>query len=131
MIATTKPHILCVDDEPQVLESIKLNLRRSYSVSTALNGVEALTVLSQSQDIAVIVSDMRMPSMNGAVFLAKARQLAPDAVRMLLTGQSDIDTAIAAVNDGQIFRFLTKPCAPTVLLDAMAAAVTQQRLIIL
>jgi CheY-like chemotaxis protein len=127
--ATTKPHVLCVDDEPQVLESLKLNLRRTCTVSTAASGAEALALLDQARDVAVIVSDMRMPSMNGAVFLAQARLKAPDAVRLLLTGQSDIESAIAAVNDGQIFRFLSKPCAPAVLLDAVASAVTQHRLI--
>ena len=124
-----KPHVLCVDDEPQVLESLKLNLRRLYTVSTAASGAEALALLDQARDVAVIVSDMRMPSMNGAAFLAQARHKAPDAVRLLLTGQSDIESAIAAVNDGQVFRFLSKPCAPTVLLDAVASAVTQHRLI--
>ena len=124
-----KPHVLCVDDEPQVLESLKLNLRRLYTVSTAASGAEALALLDQARDVAVIVSDMRMPSMNGAAFLAQARHKAPDAVRLLLTGQSDIESAISAVNDGQVFRFLSKPCAPTVLLDAVASAVTQHRLI--
>jgi CheY-like chemotaxis protein len=124
-----KPHVLCVDDEPQVLESLKLNLRRLYTVSTAAGGAEALALLDEARDVAVIVSDMRMPSMNGAAFLAQARHKAPDAVRLLLTGQSDIESAISAVNDGQVFRFLSKPCAPTVLLDAVASAVTQHRLI--
>ena len=87
-----KPHILCVDDEPQVLESLKLNLRRAHTVSTATGGAEALALLDQASDIAVIVSDMRMPGMNGAAFLAQARHKAPDAVRMLLTGQSDPPT---------------------------------------
>jgi CheY-like chemotaxis protein len=113
-----KPHVLCVDDEPQVLESLKLNLRRLYTVSTAAGGAEALALLDEARDVAVIVSDMRMPSMNGAAFLAQARHKAPD-----------IESAISAVNDGQVFRFLSKPCAPTVLLDAVASAVTQHRLI--
>jgi CheY-like chemotaxis protein len=129
MNPATKPHVLCVDDEPQVLESLRLNLRRAYTVSTATSGAEALTLLDQARDVAVIVSDMRMPSMNGAAFLAQARHKAPEAVRMLLTGQSDIDAAIAAVNEGQVFRFLSKPCAPAALLDAMASALTQHRLI--
>lgn len=129
MNPATKPHVLCVDDEPQVLESLRLNLRRTCTVSTATSGAEALALLAPESDVAVIVSDMRMPSMNGAVFLAQARVKAPDAVRLLLTGQSDIDSAIAAVNDGQIFRFLSKPCAPTVLLEAVASAVAQHRLV--
>jgi hypothetical protein len=72
---------------------------------------------------------MRMPGMDGATFLSRSRQVVPDAVRLLLTGQADIDSAIAAINDGQIFRFLTKPCPPGTLLSAVAAAVEQYRLV--
>jgi response regulator RpfG family c-di-GMP phosphodiesterase len=75
------------------------------------------------------MSDMRMPGMSGAEFLAKVREGWPDTVRVLLTGQSDLPSAIAAVNDGQIFRFLTKPCPPDVLLAALGAAAKQHELI--
>lgn len=126
---TTKPAVLCVDDEPQVLEGMALHLRRRYVVSTASGGAEGLRVLSANRSIAVIVSDMRMPEMDGATFLANARQVAPDAVRILLTGQAGLDAAIAAINHGQIFRFLTKPCAPPVLLGAIDAAAEQHRLV--
>lgn len=123
--------ILCVDDEPRVLEGLKLHLRRHYLVQTATSGAEGLKIIeSSAEPFAVALSDMRMPEMNGAVFLSQVRQQVPDTVRMLLTGQADLDSAIAAVNEGQLFRFLTKPCPPTTLLAAFAAAVEQYRLVI-
>ena len=124
-----RPHILCVDDEPNVLEGLSLHLRRRYEVTTAPGGAEALALLARNGTTEVVISDMRMPGMDCAAFLAKARQKFPDVVRMLLTGQADLASAISAVNDGQIFRFLTKPCAPADMLAAVAAAVDQHRLI--
>jgi response regulator RpfG family c-di-GMP phosphodiesterase len=124
-----KPRVLCVDDEPQVLEGLTLSLRRGFQV-IAVNGGEAgLETLGRETGIAVIVSDMRMPGMDGATFLSKARQAAPDVTRMLLTGHADADAAIAAVNEGRIFRFLTKPCSPPTLVAAVSAAVEQHRLV--
>jgi CheY-like chemotaxis protein len=124
-----RPRILCVDDEPNVLEGLSLHLRRRYDMSTAPGGAEALALLERDGPTDVIVSDMRMPGMDGATFLAKARQLYPDSVRMLLTGQADLTSAISAVNEGQIFRFLTKPCAPADMLSAVASAIEQHRLL--
>ncbi len=130
MNGTALPLVLCVDDEPQVLEGIKLHLRHGYEVITVADGSRALDELLRRKSAAVIISDMRMPGMDGAAFLALAQQIAPHAVRLLLTGQADIDSAIAAVNDGQIFRFLTKPCPPMTLLTAVDAAAEQHRLIV-
>ena len=124
-----KPVILCVDDERNVVESMELNLRRLYQVKTALSGAQGLEILRADQDVAVVLSDMRMPEMDGAAFLAAAREASPDSVRILLTGFADIESAVRAVNDGQIFRFLTKPCAPENLLGALAAGMEQHRLI--
>jgi response regulator RpfG family c-di-GMP phosphodiesterase len=124
-----KPRVLCVDDEPQVLEGVALSLRRSYEVLAAASGPAGLDLLAREEGIAVIVSDMRMPGMDGATFLGKARATAPDATRLLLTGHADVDSAAAAINEGRIFRFLTKPCAPATLLAAMEAAVEQHRLV--
>lgn len=121
--------ILCVDDERAVLEGLSLNLRRRFEVLLATSGAEGLELLGTHPGIAVIMSDMRMPGMDGATFLARARAVAPDAVRMLLTGQADMDSAIAAINQGQIFRFLTKPCPPASVLAAFDAAVEQYRLV--
>ncbi len=126
---TDRVQILCVDDEPEVLETLLLALRRSYHVLTALGGDAGLETLAGFPDVAVVVSDMQMPGMNGAAFLAQVRRQRPDAVRLLLTGASDIQAAAAVVNEGQIFRFLTKPCSPETLVSAVSAAVAQHRLI--
>lgn len=126
---TSRPAILCVDDEPHVLSSLSLLLRRHYEVLTAGSGMAGLETLAARPDVAVIVSDMRMPGMDGAAFLSEARQRLPDAPRLLLTGYADIDAAIVAVNDGHIFRFLLKPCPPATLLSALASAVEQHRLV--
>lgn len=128
--ARVKPRLLCVDDEPQVLEGLTLNLRRRFEVSTATSGAEGLSLLDKAAGaIAVVISDMRMPQMNGAAFLAQVRQRWPDTVRLLLTGQSEIDAAIAAINEGQIFRFLSKPCPADQLVATVTAAVAQHELI--
>jgi response regulator RpfG family c-di-GMP phosphodiesterase len=121
--------VLCVDDEPEILAGISLHLRRKFEVITAVGGASGLEVLGSRRDISVVLSDMRMPGMDGATFLARVRQAAPDTVRMLLTGQTDLDSAIAAINEGQIFRFLTKPCPPERLVGAFEAASEQHALI--
>jgi response regulator RpfG family c-di-GMP phosphodiesterase len=118
-----------VDDEPQVLEGVTLSLRRAYEVLTANSGPAGLELLSGDRGVAVIISDMRMPGMDGATFLGKAREAAPDATRILLTGHADVDGAASAINEGRIFRFLTKPCSPSALLAALDAAVEQHRLV--
>ena len=82
-----------------------------------------------TEPVDLVISDMRMPAMDGATFLKYARTGAPDTVRVLLTGQADMDSAIAAVNEGNIFRFLTKPCPIDVLLTALKACVEQHRLV--
>jgi response regulator RpfG family c-di-GMP phosphodiesterase len=123
--------VLCVDDEPHVLEGLRDSLRRSFDVRVAESGGEGLALLEQDPEgYAVVISDMRMPGMSGAQFLAQARRMAPNAVRLLLTGHADLDAAVAAVNDGQLFRFLTKPCPREELLRACAAALGQHRLLV-
>jgi len=129
MSADNRPRILCVDDEPDILESMRDNLRRSFDVTTAVGPTEGLEALATKGPFAVVVSDMRMPVMNGATFLAEVHREAPDTVRMLLTGYTDLESAVAAVNQGQIFRFLTKPCAQDALLQALVAGVRQHRLV--
>ncbi|MFN8058635.1 MAG: response regulator [Vicinamibacterales bacterium] len=126
---TGRAKVLCVDDEPNVLDGLALHLRRRYEVLTAESGAEALALIEREGTPAAVMSDMRMPGMDGAAFLSKVRQMSPDTVRLLLTGQADLDSAIAAVNEGQIFRFLTKPCPPPALLAAVGAAVEQHRLV--
>jgi len=123
------PRILCVDDEPQVLEGLRLNLRRRFAVLTAEGGEKGLETLRTESPVWVVISDMRMPGMDGAQFLAKVREAAPDTVRILLTGHADLDAAIAAVNEGQIFRFLTKPCPLPQLMGVLDAACRQYQLV--
>ena len=123
------PRILCVDDEPNVLEGLRRNLRNGFDVSVSSSGAAALQRLKDGESFEVIVSDMRMPGMNGALLLAEFRARSPDTVRLLLTGQADLDSAVAAVNEGQIFRFLTKPCPAAALIAALRSAVAQYRLI--
>lgn len=125
----SRPQLLCVDDEPNVLEGLSMHLRRGHEVLTATSGRDGLEILRDKPGIAVIISDMRMPQMDGATFLARARQLAPSSVRLLLTGQTELDAAISAINEGQVFRFLTKPCPPPSLLSAVEAALEQHRLL--
>jgi predicted signal transduction protein with EAL and GGDEF domain len=122
-----RARILCVDDEAEVLRGLSLHLGRRYEVLTALSGAAGLEQLERDPRVAVIISDMRMPGLSGAEFLSRSRSLAPDAQRILLTGQTDLASAVAAINDGQIFRFLSKPCPPAELISAIEAALEQQR----
>jgi len=128
MSALPKPHILCVDDEPHVVEGLALVLRKDYEVHTACTAEQALHKLRDVSNLAVVISDMRMPKMDGATFLHQAVLRRPDAARILLTGQADRDEAIRAVNEGQIFRFLVKPCPPDQLKTAIDAGVIHYRL---
>ncbi|MBU2293616.1 MAG: response regulator [Gammaproteobacteria bacterium] len=100
--------ILFVDDEERILRSLALQFRREYEVLTESDPRRALERL-KSESVQIIVSDQRMPQMSGAELLAQARQIAPDTLRILLTGYSDLDAAVEALNSGGIFRYLTKP----------------------
>ncbi len=121
--------ILFVDDEPNVLQSIRRSLRKEFDLDTAAGGEEALRMLKANGTYAVIVSDMRMPGMNGVELLSQAKQDAPDTVRMMLTGNADQQTAVDAVNHGDIFRFLNKPCQPDELANAIRSGLRQHELI--
>ncbi len=122
--------VLLVDDEPLVLEGLKRQLRKKVDVETAASGREGLAIIERSEPFAVVVSDMRMPEMNGSQFLEQVRQRSPDSVRMILSGQAEIESTIAAVNLGQIFRFLTKPCPTDALFAALDSGIEQYRLVI-
>ncbi|RMH02890.1 MAG: response regulator [Nitrospirae bacterium] len=125
--------ILLIDDESNVLEAYQRQLRKDmahlFTLYTAKSGAEALEILTVHGPFAVVVSDYRMPGMDGIEVLARIRDVSPDTVRMMLTGHADFDTAIHAVNKGEIFRFLTKPCAPDILRGALEAGIQQYRLI--
>ena len=124
-----KLRILFVDDEQRLLESMAVLLRRDYDVQMATSGQEALQKLGEIKDIAVVVSDFRMPHMDGATFLHEVMLRAPTATRILLTGEAGVTGAKDAVNKGQIFRFLTKPCPPDQLKEALEAGIEQHRLL--
>ncbi|HEY1263227.1 MAG TPA: HD domain-containing phosphohydrolase [Terriglobales bacterium] len=122
--------VLLVDDEPAVLDGYRRLLGRSFQLETAEGAVEALARFQAGSSYAVVVSDMRMPEMNGVQFLTKVRSLCPDTVRIMLTGNADIETAVHAVNDGNIFRFLTKPCTKELISTTLMAAIEQYHLIV-
>ena len=105
--------ILFVDDDPNLLSAVSRGLRGRYDVQTAVGPEEGLAAVRERgahHSFAVVVADMRMPGKNGVDFLMDVAEIAPFSVRMMLTGQADQQTAIDAVNKGNIFRFLTKPC---------------------
>ena len=125
-------YVLCVDDEPLVLEGLERTLRQTFQVVTETKPLAALALLERNeQKFVAIISDMRMPLMDGAKFLACAAEIAPNSTRVLLTGHAELNAAIAAVNTGRIFRFLCKPCAPNELLSAVQAAADQHQLVTL
>jgi len=113
--------LLFVDDEERILRSLAPLFRGRYRVLTTTDAREALAILLREQ-VHVIISDQRMPLMLGAELLRKAREISPSTMRILLTGYSDIEAAIAAVNDGEIFRYLSKPWNAQSLKDTVAEA---------
>lgn len=121
--------ILLVDDEPNVLSSLRRQLRSHYEVDVEEDPTMALLALDKKNPYAVVVSDYRMPKMNGIEFLGEVRKESPETTRIMLTGYADLDNAIRAVNDGNVFRFLTKPCDNDVLLENIKDAVKQYELI--
>jgi len=121
--------VLLVDDEANLLAGLRRTLGQKFSVATALGGAEALDLIARDGPFAVVVSDMRMPGMDGLELLARLREVAPDTVRMMLTGNADQKTAVDAINAGAIFRFFTKPCSMQTLDEGITAAVRQHRLV--
>src|SRR5439155_18180426 len=120
--------ILLVDDEDLVLSSYGRVLRKQFNLEVAHGGLEALEKIKASS-FPVVVSDMRMPGTNGIELLRQITLLSPDTVQLTLTGNSDFETAIAAVNTGHVFRFLTKPCPPEALSGAINDGLKQYHLI--
>jgi DNA-binding NtrC family response regulator len=115
--------ILFVDDEENVLESMKREFHKEpYSLRFALGGPKALDIL-RTDTVSVIVSDMRMPMMDGVAFLRKAKKAQPNAVRIILSGHSDMETVLRAIASGDIWRFLVKPWEHDDLLDTVEKAV--------
>lgn len=121
-IETTKPKILLVDDDENLLLSLKRNLRKEYAVFCSLSGEEGLERL-QIEEFAVVVSDFQMPGMNGIAFLQMVRELSPGTSRVMLTGQADLTVALEAMNKGNVFRFLEKPTSAEELKVVLTEAV--------
>ena len=124
-----RERVLFVDDEPNVLDGIRRQLRNRVDLETATSGAAGLEMIRAQGPFAVVVSDMRMPEMDGARFLAQVNTLAPQTVRMVLSGQADLESTIAAVNEGRVFRFLLKPCNSETLLGVIQNGIDQYRLI--
>ncbi|HEX7551981.1 MAG TPA: HD domain-containing phosphohydrolase, partial [Geothrix sp.] len=122
--------ILLVDDEANVLQGYQRVLKKPFDLEVALGGPEALEILDRRGPFAVLVADMRMPGMSGLDLLAEARARYPDTTRIMLTGNSDQKTAMDAVNHGQVFRFLAKPCPPEELELALHAGIRQHQLVV-
>jgi len=121
--------VLLIDDDPNVLSGLKRQLRNSFDVTTANGGAEAVETVKTSAPFAVVVSDMRMPGIDGVETLEKIRKIAPETVRTMLTGNADQQTAIDAINKGNIFRFFNKPCPKDVMEEGLIAAVRQYKLV--
>lgn len=121
--------VLFVDDEPDVLNGLRRRLRTGFSVRTAVGAEAGLAALGSGTPFAVVVSDVRMPGMDGIAFLREVRRRAPESTRMLLTGQADMEAAVGAVNEGAVFRFLWKPCPAQVLEAALRDGIAQYRLV--
>jgi CheY-like chemotaxis protein len=121
--------ILFVDDEPAALDGYRRLLHKTFEIDTAVGAGEGLAKIAECGPYAVVISDMRMPGMDGAAFLAMVKNVAHETVRMAITGYADMETAGRAINEGSIFRFLTKPCQKDTLIASLTAALEQHRLI--
>jgi response regulator RpfG family c-di-GMP phosphodiesterase len=130
MSTDARARVLLVDDEPNVLESLRRQLRREFAVETAVGAANGLATLGRGGPFAVVVSDFMMPGINGADFLAAARRTAPLTTRMLLTGQANLQDAADVINKGQVFRMLLKPVDHETLVAALHACLEQHRLLV-
>ncbi|MCQ8182458.1 SpoIIE family protein phosphatase [Methylomonas sp. SURF-1] len=130
MVEILQNKILCVDDEPNVLDTFKRTLGRQFALFTASSAADALRILEQERDIAVIVSDYSMPGTDGLAFLKRAGEISPDSVQIVLTGNIELDIAIRAINEAHIFRYLPKPCPLEVTKKIIADALAQYRLVV-
>lgn len=122
-----KHSILCVDDEADNVDALERLFRRKYNVYKATSGKEALQILKQNQ-MTVIISDQRMPQMTGVELLAESLKTHPQAIRILLTGYTDIESIVKAINNGQVYRYVTKPWDSVDLTNAVDKAVERYEL---
>jgi len=125
-----KPRILFVDDDPLALEGLSRSVYREFKADLAEGSEEGLEKIKNDGPYIVVISDMRMPVMDGAEFLSRVRTLAPDSIRVMLTGYADTEAAMRAVNEGRIFRFLNKPVTAEDLTLTLRACVAQYDLML-
>ena len=125
MVDTNLPRILCVDDEEHVLSALKRQMRSKFNIATASGAKEGLDILKNQGPFDVVISDFRMPKMDGAEFLKQAKDIDPTATRILLTGVTNMEEVQSAVNDGQVYKVLLKPCSADELRAAMSGAIKQ------
>jgi response regulator RpfG family c-di-GMP phosphodiesterase len=126
--STSSVRILCVDDEPSIVSALRRLFRpHGYTIFTASSGKEGLALL-EAEPVDLIISDMRMPEMDGATFLEQARQRWPDTQRILLTGFADLDSTIAAINRSEVFRYIAKPWNEDEILHTVKSALEQRQL---
>lgn len=123
-----KGHLLVIDDEVEITKSLFRQFRRQYSVHTANNANDALSIM-EANPIQVVLSDQRMPGMTGVGFFAQIKNKYPDALKLILTGYSDIEAVVGAINEGQVFRYLTKPWDPSELDTVLKEAFQKHELI--
>jgi len=121
--------ILLVDDDSNILDGYRRSLSKEFLMETALGGTEALALANDNGPYAVVISDMRMPGMDGIQLLSHIKAVSPDTIRVMLTGNADMETAINAINEGSIFRFLNKPCSKEMMARTITAALVQYRLV--
>jgi response regulator RpfG family c-di-GMP phosphodiesterase len=117
-----KPKMLVVDDEPDNLDLLYRTFRRDFNVLRAESGVMALETLAQEGEVAVIISDQRMPEMKGTEFLSKTVPQYPDTMRIILTGFTDVEDLVEAINSGQVYKYITKPWDPNELKAVVSRA---------
>ncbi|MCW9033209.1 MAG: response regulator, partial [Rhodospirillales bacterium] len=121
--------VLLIDDDQNLLSGLRRQFRKQFDLLTANGGEEGIKILKEKGPIAVVVSDMQMPSMNGLQTLKAFRKNSPETVRIMLTGNADQQTATDAVNEGEIFKFFNKPCSPETLSAGINSAIKQYQLI--
>lgn len=120
--------ILFVDDEPNVLDAIKRQLRNKFNFECAVGPMAALETLERDRSFSIIVSDMRMPELDGVGLLKKISEILPSSIHILLTGNADQESAVRAINEGKIFRWLAKPCETEEIQETLTSAIQQHRL---
>ncbi len=124
-----EPKVLFVDDDENILSSFKRQFHNKFNMLFAKSGAKGLDIIENEGPVALVVSDYRMPEMNGADFLFKVRERFPNTVRIMLTGQADIEAMVKIINEGRIFRFLTKPCPPELMRKNIEDGLEQYRLL--